>query len=417
MHTRPVWVEISRHKLIANYHELCATVRGHLAELGNAPQEDPPAVLAVVKANAYGHGMSDWAQLLNGAGAEWLGVTSVEEAVRARAVCPSAKILVMSGVWDGEAGAVVEHRLTPIVWEPFHLDLLEGEARRQGLPPRSVSVHLELDTGMSRQGVRVNGVALKEILMRFHEVSALRLDGLATHFIAPEVIDSEETDRQRSQFEAALAVVASAGLRPSWIHAGNSATIVCGEQLAPLLEAANRIGAQLMLRPGLSLYGYAPRFTKGWTEAWSEAGQTAAPASFRPTKLSPVLEWKTRVASLRGIEAGEAAGYNSTFRAYRPTRLALLPMGYGDGLSRLLSNRGSVLVRGRRAPIAGRISMDQTILDVTDIPGVEIGDEAVVIGRQGEESISAFELADLAGTIPYEVFCNISSRVPRVLVD
>jgi alanine racemase len=416
MHTRPVWVEISRHKLIANYHELRGLVRDHLSVLGSVP-EDQPTVLAVVKANAYGHGMTDCAQLLNGAGAEWLGVTSVEEAVRARAVCPAAKILVMSGVWEGEAGAVIEHRLTPVVWEPFHLDLLEAEARRQGLPPRSVSVHLELDTGMSRQGVRVNGVALKEILMRFHEVSALRLEGLATHFLAPEVLDSEETDRQRSQFEAALAMVASAGLRPSWIHAGNSATIVRGEQLAPLLAAANGIGAQLMLRPGLSLYGYPPRFTKDWAGASSEAGQTAALAALRPTKLSPVLEWKTRVASLRTIEAGESAGYNSTFRAYRPTRLALLPMGYGDGLSRLLSNRGSVLVRGRRAPIAGRISMDQTILDVTDISGVEIGDEAVVIGRQGEESISAFELADLAGTIPYEVLCGISARVPRVLVE
>ncbi len=130
-----------------------------------------------------------------------------------------------------------------------------------------------------------------------------------------------------------------------------------------------------------------------------------------------MLAWKTRIASLRSIEVGESAGYNATFRAYRPTRLALLPMGYADGLSRLLSNRGSVLIRGQRAPIAGRVSMDQTIVDVTDIPGVQIGDEAVIIGQQGEDSITAFELADLAGTIPYEVLCNIAARVPRVVVD
>jgi alanine racemase len=409
MHTRPVWVEMSTHKLIANYLELCAIVRRHLSLAGESKPDSGSTILAVVKANAYGHGMSECARLLQGAGAQWLGVTSVEEAMGARTVCPGANILVMSGIWDGEADAVIENRLTPIVWESFHLDLLEAEARRQGLPPQSVGVHLELDTGMSRQGVRLHDTALKEILMRFHAGSALRLDGLATHFSAPEVLDSEETYRQRELFEGALNVVAAAGLRPKWVHAGNSATIVRGEQLAPLLKAANRIGAQLMLRPGLSLYGYAPRLT--------EAGQAVLPASPPSPKISPVLEWKTRVASLRAIDTGESAGYNSTFRAYRPTRLALLPMGYADGLSRLLSNRGSVLIRGRRASITGRVSMDQTILDVTDIPGVAIGDEAVIIGQQAEESITAYDLADLAETIPYEVLCNIAARVPRVLVD
>ena len=413
MHTRPVWVEISRHKLIANYLELCAIARRHLASAGVEAPAEGLSVLAVVKANAYGHGMEECARLLHGVGAEWLGVTSVEEAVRARAVCPAAKILVMSGIWDGEADAVIEHHLTPIVWESFHLDLLEAEARRQGLPPRSVAVHLELDTGMSRQGVRLQGTALEQILMRFHAGSALRLDGLATHFSAPEVLDSEETDRQRSRFEAALGAVAAAGLRPKWIHTGNSATIIRGEQLTPLLKAANGIGAQLMLRPGLSLYGYAPRLT----DTWTEAGETVVPDDLELPKLSPVLEWKTRVASLRWVETGESAGYNSTFRAYRPTGLALLPMGYADGLSRLLSNRGSVLIRGQRAPIAGRVSMDQTILDVTDIPGVQIGEEVVIIGQQGGDSITAFELADLAETIPYEVLCNIAARVPRVVVD
>ena len=141
------------------------------------------------------------------------------------------------------------------------------------------------------------------------------------------------------------------------------------------------------------------------------------PAERPALKLSPVLAWKTRVASVRSIEAGEAVGYNATFRAYRPTRLALLPMGYADGLSRLLSNRGSVLIRGRRAPIAGRVSMDQTIIDVTDISDVKIGDEAVILGEQGSESVTAWEIADLAGTIPYEVLCNIAARVPRVVVD
>ena len=130
-----------------------------------------------------------------------------------------------------------------------------------------------------------------------------------------------------------------------------------------------------------------------------------------------MLSWKTRVTSIRQIETGEPVGYNATFRAYRPTRLALLPLGYADGLSRPLSNRGSVLLCGQRAPVAGRVSMDQTVVDVTDVPEVEIGDEAVIIGEQGADSITAFDLADLAGTIPYEVLCNIAARVPRILVD
>jgi len=402
MHTRPVWVEVSRRNLIANYLELrrAAGCRGLPNDI---------EVLAVVKANAYGHGMRDCARLLAEAGAQWLGVTSVEEGVDARAVCPDAEILVMSGIWHGEADAAIEHGLTPIVWEPLHLDLLEMTAKRRALPPQSLPVHLELDTGMSRQGLSLQGPTLKNILMRFGSESALRLDGIATHFSAPEALDSDETDRQRSRLEAALAQVALHRLRPRWIHAGNSATILRGEQLAPLRAAAARIGARFMLRPGISLYGYAPRFTR--------AGQTMALPDCLSAKLRPVLSWKTRVASLRTIKTGESAGYNSTFRAARPTRLALLPMGYGDGFNRLLSNRGSVLVRGRRAPIAGRISMDQAVLDVTEVPGVEIGDEVVLIGSHGEESITAYELADLAGTIPYEVLCAIAGRVPRVLVD
>ncbi len=197
--------------------------------------------------------------MLAGAGAEWLGVTSVEEGVSARAVCPEAKILVMSGVWHGEADAAIEYRLTPIVWEAFHLDLLEDAVRRRGLPPQSFPVHLELDTGMSRQGVSLSGDALQKILLRFRSGSALQLDGVATHFSAPEVLGGEENDRQRSRFEGALAVIAAARLRPAWAHAGNSATILLGEHLTPLRAAAAGIGARLMLRPGISLYGHGFR--------------------------------------------------------------------------------------------------------------------------------------------------------------
>jgi alanine racemase len=404
MHTRPVWVEISRSKLIANYLELRRIA-------GNWPSpRESVEVMAVVKGDAYGHGMSECARLLAGAGANWIGVSSVEEGVRARMAVPEASILVMTGLWRGEAEAAIEHRLTPIVWEDFHLDLLEAAARRLALPPLSLPVHLEVDTGMSRQGVAAAGAYLPEILRRFHAESPLRLEGLATHFSAAEVLDAEETSEQSLRFVAALRRVESVGLAPAWIHAGNSANLLRGDPLPrSIQQAASRLGARLMLRPGLALYGYAPRFI--------DAGGEISPARLPAADLSPVLTWKARVVSLRHIEAGEAAGYNSTFRAVRPTTLALLPMGYADGLSRLLSNRGAVLLHGRRAPMVGRISMDHTILDVTGIPGVAIADEAVVIGEQGGESITGYEHADLAGTIPYEILCDIAARVPRVMVE
>ncbi len=395
MHTRPVWAEVSRAHLIANYLEL-----RHRA--GSA------GMLAVVKANAYGHGLEYCAHAFVSAGAAWLGVTSVEEGIRARIVAPESQILVMSGIWQGEAEAALKHRLTPLVWEGYHLDLLSEAARKMRRPPRSVPVHLEVDTGMSRQGLSPRPASLDGFLTALHAGPALYLDGVATHFSAPESFEDAANAEQLARFDAALAHLAATGLSPAWVHVGNSATLLRGDQLEALQRTAARIGAGLMLRPGLSLYGYAPRFV-------GDAGATAIQDA--GARLHPALAWKSRVTSLRTIQAGEGAGYNSTFRATRPTRLALLPIGYADGLNRLLSNRGSVLVRGQRAPIAGRISMDQTILDVTAIPGVEIGEEAVILGRQGEDTITADEIGRLTGTIPYEVLCAISARVPRILIE
>jgi alanine racemase len=391
MPTRPVWAEISRSRLLANWKILRQA----------APEKID--VMAVVKANAYGHSATLCAPLLCDAGARWFGVTCLAEAIALREVCLSARILLMSGLWDDEAEAIIEHKLTPQVWEPFHFDLLESAALRLKLPSQSVTVHLEIDTGMSRQGVRSLD-ALRALCSRFGSDSPIRIEGVMTHFASPEVTDCDETQQQLDRFAAALAVVAEAGIRPVWIHAGNSATIFVKQQVTAVQALAHKCGARVMLRPGLSLYGYAPRFSPALPEV------TAA--------LQPILAWKTRIVSVRNIEAGEGAGYNMTFRASRPTRLGLIPVGYADGLNRLLSNRGHALVRGVKAPIAGRISMDQTILDVTDIPSVEPGDEVVLIGEQdGGGKITAYDLADAAGTIPYEVTCAIGTRVSRVLVD
>ena len=426
MNTRPVWVEISGRNLVANFCALKAIADRHRS---NAR---PTQLLAVVKANAYGHGVLDCAPLLVEAGAEWLGVTSVEEGVRVRHACPGARILVMSGIWQGEAEALLEHRLTPVIWEHYHLDLIEAAARKLRVSPYSIPVHLEIDTGMSRQGLRAVE-ASGQVSAEFTAMAArfppgppflhpfplgpggagfsdspqsFWLEALTTHFSSPEAIDYPVTGEQLMRFELSRAQIASRGPNPRWLSAGNSATLLLGRDIDPLIGMSKGVGAALILRPGLSLYGYTPRFTGG-----------RLPADVALPELQPVLTWKTRITSLRTILPGDSAGYNATFRATRPTRLALLPLGYADGLNRLLSNCGEVLIRGQRAPIAGRVSMDQTIIDVTGIPGADIGDEAVLIGTQNGESITAYDIADLTGTIPYEVLCGINARVPRILVD
>lgn len=381
MNARPVWAEISRSNLLHNFRSLRTLAA-------------PAALMAVVKANAYGHGAVACSQVLTHENEGWLGVTSVDEGIAVRAACPANDILSMGGLWAGEAEAVLAHRLIPVVWEPFHLE----EAARPGQP---ISVHLEIDTGMSRQGVRLD--ALRALLDKFQSLPSVRLDGICTHFHSPEILDSPSNEDQLKQFVTAVDIVFSRGLRPRWIHTGNSASVL-NQFSGTLAELARKTGAKAMLRPGIALYGYAPRFEGGFAPA--TAGN-----------LKPVLCLKSRVTSLRTIQPGESAGYDATFRATRVTTLALLPVGYADGLNRLLSNRGSVLLRGKRATIAGRISMDLTIVDVTDISGVEIGDEAVLIGTQGAETITADDHADLAGTIPYEILCNIGARVPRIMVD
>ncbi len=399
MFTRPLWAEVSRHRLLANYQKLvhAATAQADL--------------MPVIKANAYGHDVLACGPLLAGAGAQWLGVTGADEGIAVRAVCPEPRILLMSGIWPGEADAVIDQGLTPVVWEPWHLDLLEAAAAARRMPAGSLAVHLEIDTGMSRQGVRVisSNISpdgeLSSLMLRFHTGSCLRLEGVMTHFCAPEMLSSTFPNPQLASLAAALELILACGLRPRWLHAGSSSSIVAGPDRQALIEMASRAGARLMLRPGLALYGYLDRFTRDGLPRQGEG-----PA------LEPVLAWKTRVTSLRTLQTGESAGYGHTFVAARETHLALLPAGYADGFNRLLSNRGHVLIRGREAPIAGRVSMDQTMVDVTGIPAAAIGDEVVLLGSQGGHSVSAWDLADFAGTIPWEVLCAISPRVPRLIV-
>jgi alanine racemase len=403
MPTRPCRVEISTRALEENFRFLAALAAPH-AEL-----------LAIVKANAYGHGLALCAPAVVRAGARWLGVTSVEEGVAARAVCPDAQILVIGGVFPGQGAAALAHGLTPVVWEPWHLDELERAARAVSAPAGSVSIHFEIDTGMSRQGA--DPLVLAPLLARFGPGSPLRLEAVMTHLFAADEAGGEVTQAQLALLDQALGRISSAGLFAEWLNVGNSAALLSG-QSSTVAEFAARHGMRAMLRPGLALYGLIPEFVPDFKPPHA----SAEPASLIRARaaLKPVLSWKSQVVTVRQVPAGTQVGYNGTFVATEPMRLALIAAGYGDGLDRGLGNRFSLLVRGERAPIVGRISMDQTVLDVTEIPGVKPGDEVVLIGEQGSESmtapITAFDHARAASTIPWEVFTRIAARVPRTTV-
>jgi alanine racemase len=384
---RPCWVEINTRSFEENYQFL-KTLAGD-AQL-----------LAVVKSDAYGHSLELCAPAAVHAGAQWLGVTSVEEAAAARALCPDARLLVMSGCFPGEGAAAVEHSLTPVVWEAWHLDELESAVRAHAIGP--ILVHLEIDTGMSRQGVSPD--RLEALLTRFTPHGPLHIEGVLTHLYSADETDGRATREQMGRLDEALKAISLAGFRPEWISVGASAALLNGEA-DRIVALAEKWGMKAMLRPGLALYGVAPQF---------EPDEPPAVTTAR-ARLKPVLSWKTSVVGVRTVQAGAVVGYNGTFVAIEPMRLALLPVGYADGLDRRLGNHFSLLVRGERAPLVGRVSMDLAVVDVTEIDGVEAGDEVVILGSQGAQTISAFDHANATGTIPWEVFTRIGARVARKL--
>ena len=391
MQTRPCWAEICPSYLEDNYRFLSSLAR---------PEVE---LLAIVKANAYGHSLEICAPAVVRAGARWLGVTSVEEGIEARRLCPDARVLVIGGVLPGQGQYVVHHKLTPVVWDPLHFDELESAAHSTGV--RSLSIHLEIDTGMSRQGV--DHESLASLLARFDRESPLCLEGVMTHLFAADEADGRVTGDQLARLEKALETINSAGLRPGMLNVGNSAALLAG-QADTIAALGMRNGMKTLMRPGLALYGVIPEYDPGF--------QHPEPTALAKARqhLRIVLAWKSQVVSVRSVPAGAVVGYNGIFVATEPMRLALIAAGYADGLDRKLGNQFSLLVHGQRAPLVGRISMDQSVLDVTEIPGVSPGDEVVILGSQGSEIISAYDHARAAGTIPWEIFTSIASRVRRI---
>jgi alanine racemase len=391
--------EISRSRLLENFE--------HLGSMARAIGAGNCELMAVVKGNAYGNGVALCAPWLAAAGAEWLGVTSAEEGAAVRRLCPSSKILVMRCLLRGEADQVVAESLTPTVWDPAQLGWLAAAARQQKPGAAGVPIHLEIDSGMARQGAAAGD--LGDFLKKLKQLPDLRLDGVYTHFASPEMLDSDQNPQQWAAFERAVETIYAAGFSPKWIHAGNSNSVLSGRVARPLAVLAKKLGARCMMRPGIALYGYASAFT----------GSHAADAEAARAGLKPVLTWKTEIASVRTVRTGTKIGYDATFTANRQMTLALLPVGYADGLNRKLSgggesNGGHVLVRGTVAPIVGRVSMDLTVVDVSNASGAGAGDEVILIGEQGKRRITADDHARWAETIPYEILCGIAARVPRV---
>lgn len=349
--------------------------------------DDGTEILAIVKADAYGHGAVPICRNLETAGVGFFGVATAEEGVVLRESGLSSPILILAGVFPEDLIPLMENRLTPVIQDLDAARSLDVAAKRWG---RRIPVHLKIDTGMSRLGIpwREWGAALKA----FQDLGHLEIEGLISHFSAAESHGKEDrrfTEEQILRFQNCLAQSRRVGIEPRYIHMANSA--------ATALWKGARFN---LIRPGLMLYGVHP----------SSIVQ-------QRISLRPVLQWKTRIFSLRRVPAGDAVSYGRTFVCQRDSWIATLPVGYADGYSRRLSNRGEVLVRGKRARITGVVCMDLTMVDVSGVTGVEIGDEVVLLGRQGSEEISVSEMAGWMETISYEVLCGIGKRVQRVYLD
>lgn len=341
----------------------------------------PPNVrmMCVVKADAYGHDSVRAARRLLEAGADAFAVAIVEEAARLRDAGIEAPILILGGACESSLRQAVRVRAAQAVYTPEALDALQDEAVRCGT--RALA-HLKIDTGMSRIGVR-GEAALNAMLAHWQSCPDVAMEGAFTHFCVADT-DPAFTALQNERFAAALARIRAAGFSPIAHAAATSA------MLEPALQYD-------MVRPGIGLYGSCVPALEG--------------------RLKPAQTLVTRPIRLQWIAEGDTVGYGRTFTARRDTRIMTLPIGYGDGYPRVLSNRASVLVRGRRAPLAGNVCMDMIMADVTDIPGVTLDDEVVLLGAQGGERITADELAGYAGTIPYEIMLGFAARVPVEVSD
>ncbi len=367
-HYRPTWSEIN-----------LGAVRQNLACIRELIT-DGVDIMAVVKANAYGHGLSRISQVLVKGGVDYLGVATVDEALKLRSSGIKTPILVLGSVLEEEAKAASRADITLTLCNDDLLEILSKLAKRSKIRPR---VHVKIDTGMGRIGVWHEEAVpfIKEAASR----KGIELEGIYTHFSSAGR-DELVTRMQIRDFEKVLDGTEKAGIKVKYRHAANSIATVDWEK------------AHLnLVRPGILIYGVYPK------------------ESFRRYfKLRPVMNLKTKIVHLKEAPPGRSISYGRTYITQRHTRIATIPIGYADGYGRILSNKAEALVRGQYVRVVGMVTMDQTLLDVGNIKGVRVGDEVVLVGRQGEAEILIEKIAKLAGTIPYEILSSVTDRVPRV---
>lgn len=370
-HTRPVWAEIDLGAVAANVESLCALLR------------PPTQLMAVVKANGYGHGATRVAKVALASGAHRLGVALPEEALELRAAGIDAPIHIFGEAPAQAAQDIVTHDLIATVFSRALPEALSTVAARRR---KTAKVHLKVDTGMNRVGLHPRDVV--EFSRWCRQLGNVEVEGVYTHFATADDPDAPAAAAQFRLFEKVLWDLDCEGLAPPMKHAANSA--------ATILMPDSHLD---MVRCGISIYGLHP-----------------GPATTNRVKLKPALSWKCRASFVKKVPEGAGISYGHTYRPERETQIVTLPLGYADGYSRLLSNRAEVLVEGRRLPVAGTICMDQFMVDAGPEGTVAVDDEVVLIGRSGKEHVSADDIAMILGTINYEVVCMIGARVPRIYV-
>jgi alanine racemase len=377
---RPVWVEVS---LTAIQRNLRVVRR----QVGPKPK-----ILAVVKSNAYGLGAVAVSRALQKAGADWFGVTCTNEGMELREAGIRKRILVLTGFWPGEEKRLLKNNLTPVVTRLPDVGLLERAAKSIRAKSR-MPFHVKINTGMNRLGI-----AAEEIDAFAAALAGCRhivLEGTFTHFASAEDFSARQTDEQEQLFEACLARLRDRGVSPGIVHMANSGAI-----------CARPSTFRDMVRPGAILYGYYQSFDP---PPKNQEVREKLP-------IEPSLSLRARIITLRDVPAGQGVGYGARFVTERPTRIAVINAGYADGILRQRTNRGCALVRGRRVPLVGSISMDLTTLDVTAVPGVELGDVVTLYGKDGNDSIVVSDVAREIGTVTSDLLCALGRRVPRYYV-
>jgi len=386
---RPVWADVSLSALTHNLHAIRDFVNPK-----SEKRATPRKVLCIVKGNGYGHGGPQVAKALEKAGADWFGVTGATEGEQIREAGVRKPILALTSFWPGEEVQLLANKISPAIIRCEQLAAFDSVAAKHKFAKHSAGFHLKIDTGMNRLGIAPTDIDC--FARQYEKSSRLKLEGVFTHFASSEVFDGPvagQNRRQEESFYKAIDRLRALGIDPGIIHLANSAAIV--------LRPETWVD---MVRPGAILYGYHPGYNPIERRAQAE----------KELPLRPVMSLRARIISIRNVPPGDGVGYGSKFLPVRASKIAVLAAGYGDGIHRSLGNKGSVLVRGVLAPIVGIVSMDVTMIDVTDVPDVALGDVATFYGTDGEHVLPANLVARGIGTVTSDLLCAVSARVPRI---